>query len=77
MVVETFVIVEDFGFTLEEVEAIKNHFSFSLDYDDWESIIIEEDDQVEEGYNYFRLPTGRIVYFPDELLHKDILAQID
>lgn len=72
---ETFVIKE-LGFKEGEMEAIENHFSCTLNLDDWESIEIIEEEE-EESENFFKLPTGRMVYFPDDLLHKEILAQID
>lgn len=70
---ETF---EELGFKKEEMDAIENHFFCTLDLDDWESIQFIDENE-EEDENFFRLPTGRMVYFPDELLRKDLLAQID
>jgi len=70
------IVIEEFGFTEEEITAIENNFLCSLNYDDWESIqFIDED--CDEDENHFKLPTGRMVYFPDELLRKDVMAQID
>jgi hypothetical protein len=66
------------GFKEEEIETIQGHFSCSLNLEDWESISFEEDDEEVEGFdNFLKLPTGRVVYFPDELMRKDLLAQID
>lgn len=51
--------------------------------DDWESVeLINEDEliadeDIEESENHLKLPTGRIAYFPDGLLHKEQLQQID
>lgn len=72
--------LKELGFDDEEMEAIWGYFTCRLDQEDWESIsFVDEvdDDEVEESENYYKLPTGRIVYFPDELIHKDKLAQID
>jgi hypothetical protein len=70
------IILEQLGFKQEEIEAIENHFLCNLDLDDWESMEFIDDDE-EEDENYFKLPTGRMIYFPDKLLHKELLAQID
>lgn len=77
-----FLIIEELGFKKEEVDAIKTHFLCRLDQEDWESIELVKDELedaegIEDSENYLKLPTGRIAYFPDDLLHKEILAQID
>lgn len=69
------IVIDELGFKKEELEVIENFFFCNLDLDDWESIKFIDYD--EEDENHFKLPTGRMVYFPDELLRKDLLAQID
>ncbi len=79
------IIKEELGFTEDEMDAIYDHFTCTLDFEDWETIqFIEEDDEdlediedLNEHDNFLKLPTGRIVYFPDELMRKEVLAQID
>ncbi|MGN7760442.1 hypothetical protein [Paenibacillus sp. 22594] len=73
---EDFLITAEFGFTDEEIEAIEKEFSFSLSYEDWESIAILDEIE-EEGEQTLLLATGKMVYFPDDLLRKETLAQID
>lgn len=68
-------VIKELGFEEEEIEAIWGHFECRLSQEDWESISFVEEE--EEDDNYFKLPTGRMVYFPDKLIHKDRLAQID
>lgn len=64
------------GFTPEEVEAINLHFIYRLDEEDWNSIeIVEETD--DDDFYHLELPSGRKVYFAEELLRKEELAQID
>ncbi|MBA9088642.1 hypothetical protein FHR92_005160 [Fontibacillus solani] len=70
------VVIEELGFKEEEIDAIMSRFLCSLDQDDWESIKFVDDNE-EEGENFFKLPTGRMVYFPEELLYKDLLSQMD
>jgi hypothetical protein len=70
------IVIQELGFKKEEMDAIENHFFCNLDLDDWESIEFMDENE-EEDENFFRLPTGRMVYFPDELLRKNLLAQID
>lgn len=77
-----FLIIEEFGFKKEEVDVIESHFTFSIDYYDWDSIVIYnskdlEGDDVEDCENFLKLPTGRVAYFPDDLLRKEFNAQID
>lgn len=69
------IVIGELGFKEEEMEAVENHFLYSLDIDDWETL--EFIDEGEEDENHFKLPTGRMVYFPDELLHKELLSQMD
>lgn len=64
------------GFEESEIDAIINHFFCNLDMNDWESIEFIDEDE-EEDDNFFKLPTGRMVYFPDELVRKDIISQLD
>lgn len=69
-------ISEEFGFEEEEIDAIMRHFIYSLNLDDWASIeFVDETEEWDE--NYLKLPTGRMVYFPHELIHKEALAQMD
>lgn len=70
------IYIKELGFEEVEVEAIWLRFTCHLSQNDWESITFVKED-VDEDYNYFKLPTGRMVYFPDDLIHKDRLAQID
>ncbi|MDM5250027.1 hypothetical protein [Lysinibacillus sp. G4S2] len=77
-----FLIKEDFGFKEEEIEGIGKHFILSLDYDDWGSIelieVIDLDEKdIEDSENHLKLSTGRMAYFPDDLLEKELKAQID
>lgn len=77
-----FSIMEDFGFTVEEIEEIGGKFTFTLNYDDWGSIVLIEgidldEDEIEDSENHLKLSTGRVAFFPDDLLHKELLAQID
>jgi hypothetical protein len=69
--------IEYKGFTAEEINAIEEHFLCRLDLNDWESIEFVNDGEEEEYDNLFKLPTGRMVYFPDELIRKEELAQMD
>lgn len=69
-------ITDDFGFKKEEIDAIESHFYITLDYGDWESMQIV-DYELEDDENHLNLPTGRLVYFPDKLIRKDMLAQMD
>lgn len=73
---EDFSIIEDFGFTKEEVEAIRNKFLYSLDYSDFETMQIV-DYELEDDDNHLNLPTGRLVHFPNNLVRKELYAQID
>lgn len=75
-------IIEDFGFKKEEIEQIKGEFTFTLNYDDWGSIVLIEEidldeDEIEDSENHLKLSTGRVAFFPDDLLRKELLAQID
>lgn len=76
-------IIENLGFKKEEMDAIKLHFFCNLIQDDWASIELvdnvdlDEDEEIEDFDNLLKLPTGRIACFTDELLHKDTLAQMD
>lgn len=70
------IILEELGFKSEEIEAIEKHFLCNLDLADWESMEFVDNDE-EEDENFFKLPSGRMVYFPDKLLYKESLAQID
>lgn len=77
-----FFIIEDFGFEKEEVKIIDSHFTFTLEYYDWELIELLEEGQlegedIEDSENHLKLPTGRIAYFPDDLLRKELHEQID
>lgn len=83
--------IESLGFTKEEIKDIVDHFSCNLDLEDWESMrlfdnnadlanyfsIEEQDDESLEDDNCLRLPTGRWVVFLDELMVKELKAQMD
>ncbi|WP_342438151.1 hypothetical protein NSS79_02490 [Paenibacillus sp. FSL L8-0436] len=73
---EDFIIIAEFGFTEVEIDFIRNQFSFTLDDEDWGSITLADDEE-EEGSNILKLPSGRKVYLPDELFHRETLAAID
>ena len=68
--------IVELGFSKIEIEAIEEHFLITLSMYDWESIAILDEEE-EEDDNHFMLPTGRMVYFPNELLRKELLSQID
>ncbi len=70
------ILFKELGFEDEEVDAIVNRFDFRLDPNDWESIQVV-DYELEDDDNHLNLPTNRLVYFPDELIRKNRLAQID
>lgn len=75
-------IIEDFGFKKEEIEQIEREFTFTLNYDDWGSIVLIEEidldeDEIEDSENHLKLFSGRVAFFPIDLLHKELLAQID
>ena len=77
-----FSIMEDFGFTVEEIEEIGGEFTFTLNYGDWGSIVLKEvidlnEEEIEESENHLKLSTGRLAFFPEDLLRKELLAQID
>jgi hypothetical protein len=69
-------VIDELGFKEEEMDAIDNYFLFTLTFEDWDSIEFVDEDE-EECEHYFKLPTGRMVFFPAELLYKEVLAQID
>ncbi|MFP3666542.1 hypothetical protein SB717_15470 [Priestia sp. SIMBA_032] len=70
-------VIEELGFKEEEMDAIDNYFLlFTLTFEDWNSIEFVDENE-EESEHYFKLPTGRMVFFPAELLYKEVLAQID
>lgn len=110
--------IEALGFTKKDIEAIGNQFLYSLELEDWESMLLFENEEaifkylfiddedkeslidtllemgnisvediedgqslmeymIEDGEYRFKLPDGKWVIFTDELLHKEILAQID
>lgn len=73
---KTFVI-EELGFTEEEMDAIRRHLGCSLSQEDWESIDYLDADEHEESFHYFKLPTGKMVFLPDDLLYKKTLAEMD
>jgi hypothetical protein len=79
------------GFTKDEIETISNHFLCNLNFEDWESMslfdnneelanyfsIEEHDDESLEDDNCLKLPSGRWVVFTEELMDKEIKAQMD
>lgn len=70
--------IKKLGFSDSEIDAIREHFFMSLSLGDWELIsFIDEEEAHEDGDEFLKLPTGRWVYFDNELLHKDKLSQID
>lgn len=80
--IESFAI-EELGFTEAEFETINNHFTLSLSYLDWDSFSIHEaEEEIEEdGSTYedifLKLPTGRLVEFPRELVRLNKMDQMD
>lgn len=70
--------IKELGFVDSEINAIQEHFLTSLSMDDWESIsFVDEEEICQDGDQYMKLPTGRWVYFDQELLRKEMLYQID
>ncbi len=70
--------IREMGFREDEIQAIENHFLCTLDYNDWETIcFIKEEDYDEDAEDMLKLPTGRIAYFSDELVKKELMSQID
>ncbi|MCA1029303.1 hypothetical protein LCM23_25150 [Cytobacillus kochii] len=69
------------GFTDSEIDAIEKNFFMSLSASDWEHILVlseeELEDDMEGEEQFLQLPTGRCVFFEDELLHKNRLSQMD
>ncbi|GAB6254514.1 hypothetical protein [Peribacillus sp. N1] len=70
--------IKDLGFVDSEIDAIEEHFLMTLSMDDWELItFVEEEEEHGDGDEFLKLPTGRWVYFDQDLLHKEMLYQID
>ncbi|MGW8428841.1 hypothetical protein ACWGJQ_25915 [Peribacillus simplex] len=70
--------IKELGFGDSEINAIEEHFLKYLSMDDWESIsFVEEEEVHEDGDQYLKLPTGRWVFFDQDLLHKEMLNQTD
>ncbi|CAN7665842.1 hypothetical protein LJR015_002797 [Peribacillus frigoritolerans] len=69
--------IKELGFVNTEIIAIREHFLMTLSIDDWELISFVTAEEHEEGDEFLKLPTGRWVYFEEELLRKEMLYQID
>lgn len=70
--------IKDLGFVDSEIDAIEEHFHMTLSIDDWDLIsFVDEEEEHEDGDEFLKLPTGRWVYFDQELLRKEMLYQID
>ncbi|KRF58737.1 hypothetical protein ASG97_22770 [Bacillus sp. Soil745] len=71
--------IKELGFVDSEINAIEEHFIImTLSMDDWELIsFVDEEEIYQDGDQYLKLPTGRWVFFDQELLRKEMLHQID
>ncbi|BBN97487.1 hypothetical protein [Sporolactobacillus terrae] len=71
--------IKELGFTDEDIEFVWQHFTCNLELEDWMSIefVDESEGYEEDGEQFIMLPTGRMINIPQELIHKDVLAQID
>lgn len=70
--------IKELGFVDSEIKAIEEHFVMTLSIDDWDLIsFVDEEEEHEDGDEFLKLPTGRWVYFDQELLRKEMLYQID
>lgn len=71
--------IKELGFVDSEINAIEEHFILmTLSKDDWELIsFVDEEEELEDGDQYLKLPTGRWVFFDQELLDKEMKNQID
>ncbi|MDQ0158977.1 hypothetical protein [Alkalibacillus salilacus] len=68
--------IVELGFTKEEISFIESLFISKLELEDWESMEFLEDEEP-DNEQIVILPTGRIIYFPDGLMRKELWAQID